>query len=157
LLEGLVREYLKEHGGDPGAGLTAAGALAPSYDFLFSIGDPDVRETLGSVRLNAERSAAQTSLPPTEDWTGAATGAGEPPSGGGRFRILRMHGKGGPGIVYVALDLELGREVALKEIRGDAAYDPGTWSRFLFEAEVNGKLEHPSIVPVYGRGRYEDG
>ena len=52
----------------------------------------------------------------------------------------------------VALDTELNREVALKEIRPQFAHDHGSRVRFLLEAEVTGRLEHPGVVPVYGLG-----
>ncbi len=61
------------------------------------------------------------------------------------------------GEVFVARDTELDREVALKEIQERHAHDSGSRSRFLMEAEVTGKLEHPGIVPVYGLGQYPDG
>jgi serine/threonine-protein kinase len=78
-------------------------------------------------------------------------------SSGGRFRIVRMLDRGGLGEVYVALDQELKREVALKVIRGEHAANPGTRLRFLVEAEVTGRLEHPGVVPVYGLGEDNDG
>ena len=74
-----------------------------------------------------------------------------------RFRILRLHRTGGLGAVYVARDEELHREVALKEIRDRHAHDPDSRSRFLREAEITGRLEHPGIIPVYGLGTYADG
>src|SRR6202012_4067617 len=74
-----------------------------------------------------------------------------------RYRALRPHAKGGLGEVFLALDEELGREVALKEIQGRHADHPESRSRFMLEAEVTGCLEHPGIVPVYGLGRYPDG
>ena len=74
-----------------------------------------------------------------------------------RFRILRLHRTGGLGAVYVARDEELHREVALKEIRDRHADDPDSRSRFVQEAEITGRLEHPGIVPVYGLGTYADG
>ena len=52
----------------------------------------------------------------------------------------------------MALDAELNREVALKEIRPERADDPDSRARFLLEAEVTGRLEHPGVVPVYGLG-----
>ena len=55
-------------------------------------------------------------------------------------------------MVGVALDAELHREVALKEILPEQADNPVSRSRFLLEAEVTGRLEHPGIVPVYGLG-----
>ena len=78
-------------------------------------------------------------------------------SSGLRFRILKPHAKGGLGEVYVAEDGELRREVALKEIQPQHADDPNARSRFVFEAEITGGLEHPGVVPVYGLGTYDDG
>ena len=69
-----------------------------------------------------------------------------------RFRVLRPHSRGGLGAVFVAMDQELHREVALKEILDRHADDPACRSRFLREAEITGGLEHPGIVPVYGLG-----
>ena len=74
-----------------------------------------------------------------------------------RFRLLRPHAQGGLGAVFVALDTELNREVALKQILDRHADDQTSRSRFLLEAEITGGLEHPGIVPVYGMGVYENG
>lgn len=71
---------------------------------------------------------------------------------GNRFRILRAHAKGGLGIVYVAEDQELGREVAVKHIQEQFLRNENLRQKFVFEAEVTGQLEHPSIVPVYALG-----
>ena len=57
----------------------------------------------------------------------------------------------------MALDSELNREVALKQILDRHADDPDSRARFLLEAEVTGRLEHPGVVPVYGLGCYADG
>jgi tetratricopeptide (TPR) repeat protein len=59
--------------------------------------------------------------------------------------------------VFVALDAELNREVALKQIQGRHADDPASRQRFLQEAGITGGLEHPGVVPVYGLGTYADG
>lgn len=74
-----------------------------------------------------------------------------------RYRIMRPHARGGLGEVFVAIDEELRREVALKEIQPRHADHHESRTRFLIEAEVTGGLEHPGIVPVYGLGEYEDG
>ena len=74
-----------------------------------------------------------------------------------RFRILRPHAKGGLGQVSVALDQELNREVALKEIQPQYADELVSRERFLMEAEITGGLEHPGIVPVYALGHAADG
>jgi WD40 repeat protein/tRNA A-37 threonylcarbamoyl transferase component Bud32 len=67
-----------------------------------------------------------------------------------RYRPIRAHAKGGLGEVLVALDSELHRQVALKRIQAGYAADADCRRRFVREAEVTGRLEHPGIVPVYG-------
>lgn len=74
-----------------------------------------------------------------------------------RYQIVRPHRAGGLAEVFVAIDDELHREVALKQILEAHADDPDSRARFLFEAEITASLEHPSIVPIYGRGQYADG
>ena len=59
--------------------------------------------------------------------------------------------------VFLARDGEVNREVALKQMKEEIAADPQLRARFVFEAEITGNLEHPGIVPVYGKGEYSDG
>ena len=59
--------------------------------------------------------------------------------------------------MFLALDTELNREVALKQILDRHADDLTSRSRFILEAEITGGLEHPGIVPVYGLGIHDDG
>ncbi len=109
-------------------------------------GDPRVRRLdagLDPRRRDPERTGSYA--------VGSATSDGQ------RFRILRPHARGGLGAVFVALDSELDREVALKQILDDRADDPVSRSRFLVEAQITGGLEHPGIVPVYGLGTHGDG
>jgi len=122
----------------------------PGWTSLSRLPVPDFQSTLSQVadsRQDDDRPDDLASL-----W-----GAGQETSGGNRFQILRPHARGGHGEVFVALDTELNREVALKTIQAPYADDPRFRSRFLFEAEVTGSLEHPGIVPVYGLGRSHDG
>ena len=102
----------------------------------------------GSVHRSTEVGGADRT---TSYAVGTATSDGQ------RFRVLRPHARGGLGAVFVALDGELNREVALKQILDHHADDPTSRQRFLLEAEVTGGLEHPGIVPVYGLGTYGDG
>jgi WD40 repeat protein/serine/threonine protein kinase len=75
-----------------------------------------------------------------------------------RYVIDRLHATGGIGVIWVARDESIGRDVALKELRAECAGDRRAVSRFLTEARVTGQLEHPGIVPVYELGhRSTDG
>ena len=74
-----------------------------------------------------------------------------------RFQILRPHAEGGIGMISVAVDREFNREVAFKEIKRQFRAQKGARKRFLLEAEVTARLEHPGIVPVYGLGHFQDG
>ena len=68
----------------------------------------------------------------------------------GRFALRNLHAKGGLGEVYTARDTELNRDVALKLIKSQFADDPGSRRRFLSEAEITARLDHPGVVPVFG-------
>lgn len=102
-----------------------------------------------------------TIMPSNAGMSGPASGrtAARPPTSaaGPRFRALQPHARGGLGEVSIAWDAELERYVALKEIRREIADRAGLRARFIREAEINGNLEHPGIVPVYGLGTHEDG
>ena len=76
---------------------------------------------------------------------------------GDRYRILRPHARGGLGQVYVAADQQVGREVALKEVRQGFELNKEVQRRFLREAQITGRLKHPGIVPVFSVGSNEDG
>jgi tRNA A-37 threonylcarbamoyl transferase component Bud32 len=75
----------------------------------------------------------------------------------GRYRAVRPYARGGLGEVLLAEDGELNRTVALKRIRERRADDPESRRRFLREAEVTARLQHPGIVPVYGLTHDEHG
>ena len=68
-----------------------------------------------------------------------------------------FHAQGGLGEVHKAEDTELHRTVALKRIREHLADDENSRRRFLIEAEITARLEHPGIVPVYGLVQTADG
>ena len=77
--------------------------------------------------------------------------AGGSPRTRGRFRIVRYLDSGGTGDVFVAIDEQIGREVALKQLQATFADDPIHRQRFEFEARITGMLEHPEHeVPVLG-------
>src|SRR5437667_9254453 len=65
------------------------------------------------------------------------------------FKVLGELGRGGMGVVYLAVDVNLDREVAIKVLPPHLAQAPGVRERFLREARTAAKLSHPNIVPVY--------
>lgn len=67
-----------------------------------------------------------------------------------RYRLIQLHAQGGLGEVYQAQDQQLSRVVALKRMRGKTWNDPHRRRRFLREAEITGRLDHPGIVAVHG-------
>ena len=75
----------------------------------------------------------------------------------GPYRILGKLGEGGMGEVYVALDENLDRKVALKAIRRSMRLRPEALARFRREARILSKLEHPHICGIYGYLEDESG
>ncbi len=67
----------------------------------------------------------------------------------GKYVIERVIGEGGMGKVYLAVDRDLRRPVALKVIKDHLARDSDHLARFVEEAQVTGQLEHPGIPPVH--------
>jgi serine/threonine-protein kinase len=74
----------------------------------------------------------------------------------GGYRIEGVAGRGGMGVVYRAVQLDLGRPVALKLIAADRAADPDFRERFQRETRMAAAIDHPNVVPVHGAGE-EDG
>jgi serine/threonine protein kinase len=148
LIAALVKKHLERHGGDPEKSLANLSSVSSVREELRKLGDAEIETTL--IPRSDRAPAANPQLADTlsvDPATAEKT----------RFRIVRPHAKGGLGQVFVAKDLELNREVALKEIQLHRADDPDSRSRFVLEAEITGGLEHPGIVPVYGLGQYADG
>jgi eukaryotic-like serine/threonine-protein kinase len=69
------------------------------------------------------------------------------------YRIERSLGAGGMGAVYLAQDPHLPRLDALKVLSADLSRDPDFRARFVREANVASKLDHPNIVSVYNAGK----
>src|SRR5689334_1956015 len=71
------------------------------------------------------------------------------------YRIERVVGRGGMGVVYLAEDTRLGRRVALKLLSPELAEDPRFRERFVRESRLAASLEHPNIVPIHAAGESE--
>ena len=71
---------------------------------------------------------------------------------GDRYKLGEMIGTGGMADVYVAEDIRLARQVAVKVLRSDLARDPSFVARFRKEALAAAALNHPGIVAVYDSG-----
>ncbi len=67
----------------------------------------------------------------------------------GKYRIEKLLGKGGMGAVFLAHDLTLEREVAIKVLPPDVAQDEQVVRRFQQEAKTAARLDHPNIIPIY--------
>ena len=151
VVEAMAALHLEAHGGEVEKSLAAVPAGKSTLESLAAVHDPDIERTLSRVG---------SARPPADDGDADRTASyavGTATADGQRFRVLRPHARGGLGAVFVALDAELNREVALKQILDQHADDPTSRARFLLEAEITGGLEHPGIVPIYGLGTYADG
>ena len=73
------------------------------------------------------------------------------------YRILRVLGEGGMGVVYLAEDERLGRRAALKFLKSELVVDASAKARFVREARAGAALEHPNICPVYAVDETADG
>jgi serine/threonine protein kinase/tetratricopeptide (TPR) repeat protein len=105
--------------------------------------------------LVAERSANDSERVPKEPDAAVALSI----SAVGRYRLQRVLGSGGMGLVYAAHDPELGREVAIKLMRPQTSgrIDPSQGrARLLREAHAMAQLTHPNVIAVYDVGTFGD-
>jgi eukaryotic-like serine/threonine-protein kinase len=148
VLDALVDKHLERHHGDPQQSIAVLRLPPTVRQDLEQFADPDVHASLARLPTDREMSLASTATLPPRNHDDKSDE---------RFNVVRRHAWGGLGEVYVAEDLELHREVALKRLHERHANDEDSRTRFLQEAEVTGGLEHPGIVPVYGLGTSADG
>ncbi len=83
---------------------------------------------------------------------GEGLGKDSPPDLGERYVVQGEIAHGGMGVVFRALDRELGRHVAIKILREKYQDRPDLVKRFIEEAQVAGQLQHPGVAPVYEIG-----
>jgi serine/threonine-protein kinase len=139
-IDHLMQLKLKKHRGDAAKSLGAVAndevrrALA-----ALEIDDPEIRQSLETLTRQGGHVVVSTLTyqPETRE----------------RYTLTRLHATGGIGQVWLARDIDLGREVALKELRPERTAHPEVRTRFLDEAKITGQLEHPGIVPIYELSR----
>ena len=170
LLDEALRRWADEPGRSLGEILVELGALGPedrerlagSVDRALAastgtgtgtISTPiETDPGVGATSTVDHTPTGRSTLAATDPWALTDDGTAGDGDGNGRFRRLRYHDQGGLGQVWVAIDAELRREVALKIIRPDRGDRPDLRRRFRTEAIVTGLLEHPGVVPVHGFG-----
>jgi serine/threonine-protein kinase len=156
LVDLLLQEKLQKHGGDAHASLRRALTAPDVRGVLESVADDDVRQSLSGLPTpsTAQPSTAayqMDTLPAPPSMANYEADARR------RYTLTRLHARGGIGQVWLARDEDLGRDVALKELRPDRGDSPAASARFLEEAKITGQLEHPGIVPVYELVRPREG
>ncbi len=146
----IVQRKMAHHGGD-------------SCDSLNDAMNHSVGTLVSSIIIadeseaGLECGATADAVDPAAETVDAPVAAGGRSGTRGRFQLVRMYAKGGLGQVWLARDPVLGRDVALKELKPDKATDPASRARFLREARITGRLEHPGIVTVHElAGRDDD-
>jgi serine/threonine protein kinase len=75
----------------------------------------------------------------------------------GEYELIEEIDRGGMGVVLRSRDRDLGRDLAIKVMRSEHKDNPALVQRFIKEAEICGRLQHPGIVPVHERGQLPDG
>ncbi|GAA1081763.1 serine/threonine-protein kinase [Tsukamurella spumae] len=73
----------------------------------------------------------------------------------GRYRLVRLLGRGGMGEVYLAHDTTKDRDVALKLLHASAAQDPGFRERFTHESQTAARLSDPHVIPIHDYGEID--
>jgi serine/threonine protein kinase/tetratricopeptide (TPR) repeat protein len=141
-IERILARKLARHDGDARASLAEV-TTAEVRESLAEIHDPDIHLSL---------SGAKTPSLESDEYTTAYV-----PESFGRYTLTRLHALGGIGRVWLARDDILDRDVALKDLRPEQSVLPHLQARFLKEARITGRLEHPGIVPIYEVGRRADG
>jgi hypothetical protein len=126
-LEAMIARRLAKHDNNPAASLAAISSAGSVAEALRrEIADPDILASINQIPSDSQHDPYATKAPDPN----------EPLPPGIRYRKVREHAAGNLGVVYVARDEELNRDVALKEIKERNADHPHNQAKFLLEAEV---------------------
>jgi serine/threonine protein kinase/Flp pilus assembly protein TadD len=142
-----LTDYLKQHGiltQEQLEELKALVSITASTDLLKESLSPPQPEALSPQELQEELKKLTQSIPKSEEWLGKTFTE--------RYRIHTLLGKGGMGVVYLAQDSKLNRNVALKIVHFEPEEKEERQNRFLQEATSLAKLNHPNIVRIYEVG-----
>jgi serine/threonine protein kinase len=72
-----------------------------------------------------------------------------------RYQLFGEIARGGTGVILQGRDNELGRDVVFKVLREEHQDNPALQRRFIEEARLSGRLQHPGVVPIYELGRFD--
>lgn len=120
------------------------------------VGDPATDHTLPSAGLERADALART-VPagPSKDGENVLPGGiGLGTKIGGMYRVIGELGRGGMGVVLLAVDECLERRVAIKLIRADLV-QPGFCAQFVSEARAMARVSHPNVLCIYAFGEHE--
>lgn len=121
------------------------GASGTEYACTSDVKRDETDKTLGSATQTAPANRFAREAPPGEPARGTLTE---------RYELLTEHARGGLGRVLDAHDHQLDRRVAIKELLVPSA---AAEARFVREAKITGRLEHPAIVPIHELGHHANG
>lgn len=157
VIDSVVTKHLEKNGDDPRQSLQSIEAFEAIRSTLGDLDDAEVRETVEYSTLGFNSQVTPSPHSESDPYSTQGPMSRETSESNDRYAILRTHQKGGLGRVSIALDNELNREIALKEILSAHADNEENRARFVREAEITGALEHPGVVPVYSLGQFADG
>jgi eukaryotic-like serine/threonine-protein kinase len=125
-------------------------AYADTHDELNRVVKKRADTTVPSVDLAHE--ATHGDAAPQSTWEGPQAGT----LIGNAYRVVGPLGQGGMGIVVLALDERLQRDVAIKLIRPSYARSPTARERFLIEARAMARVRHENVVEIYSFGEIDE-
>src|SRR5436309_780638 len=128
----------------------------PHHDASHTTRPPSTREAPSTIPTAPALEVPSTRAPSTADTESPVAAAPLAPPPAARYELGEEIGRGGMGEVLRARDPQLGRELAVKVLRGGPGR-PDLLRRFVEEAQVCSQLQHPAIVPVHDLGTLPDG
>lgn len=139
--------------------LVGHGALstAPAGEARFSVSN-EGRNASAGPGISGERGNSETPSPQGSQLDPSWVRKVDPRLGQtfGKYQVETVIGKGGMGLVYEGVDIILGRRVAIKFLPDSLTENPKAIERFITEAQVAGRLNHPNIIAIYDIGQEGD-